>query len=116
MNTQENILQTAGETFEYANIYVEKRLDLLKLESAEKIAKSTSAIITLAVVGFLATMVIIMLSIAIGFFLGESLGSYSLAFFIITAVYALFGLIVYFFKRQLVTNPVLSAVLESFFD
>lgn len=116
MNTQESILQTAGETFEYANIYIEKRIDLFKLESAEKVAKSTSSIITLAVIGFLATMVIIMFSIAIGFFLGEYLDSYALAFFIITGVYALFAVLVYFFKRQLVTNPVLSAVLESFLD
>jgi len=116
MNTQESILQSAGEAFEYANIYVEKRIDLLKLESAERVAKSTSSIITLAVIGFLATMVTIMLSIAVGFFLGETLGSYSLAFFIITGVYALFGVVVYLFKRQLVTNPVLSTVLESFFD
>lgn len=116
MNSSEEILQTAGETFEYANQYVQKQIDLLKLDSAAKIAKSTSAIITLAVIGFLATMVMIMLSITIGFALGETLGSYALAFLIITGVYALIALVVYFFKRQLVTNPVLSTVLASFFD
>lgn len=116
MNSSEEILQTAGETFEYANQYVQKQIDLLKLDSAAKIAKSTSAIITLAVIGFLATMVMIMLSITIGFALGETLGSYALAFLIITGVYALIALVVYFFKRQLVTNPILSTVLASFFD
>lgn len=116
MDTQEEILQTAGESFEYANLYVQKQIELLKLEGAERIAKSTSVIITMAVLGFMATMVSVMLSIATGFALANLVGSYSIAFLIITAIYAIFGLIVYFFKRQLITNPVLSVVLASFFD
>lgn len=116
MNTREEVLQTAGETFEYANQYVQKQIELFKLESAEKIAKSTSSIITLAVIGFLATLVTIMLSIAVGFALGDMLGSYALGFLVITGIYTIIALLVYSFKRQLVTNPVLSAVLESFFD
>lgn len=116
MNTSEEILQTAGETFEYANQYVQKQIELFKLESAEKVAKSTSSIITLAVIGFLVSLVTIMLSITIGFAIGEMLGSYALGFLIITGIYTLIALVVYFFKRQLVTNPVLAAVLESFFD
>ena len=116
MNSDEEILQTAGETFEYANLYVQKQIELLKLEGAERVAKSTSSIVTLAVLAFLATMVTVMLSITIGFALGEALGSYALAFLIITGVYTLFGLLVYFFKKQLVTNPILSVVLASLFD
>lgn len=116
MNTREEVLQTAGETFEYANQYVQKQIELFKLESAEKVAKSTSSIITLAVIGFLATLVTIMLSIAIGFAIGEMVGSYALGFLVITGFYTLVALLVYYFKRQLVTNPILSTVLESFFD
>lgn len=118
MNTQEEILQNAGETFEYANQYLQKQITLLKLESAEKIAKSTASIITLGVISFLVMMVMIMLSIAIaiGFALGAKLGSYALAFLIITGMYALFAFIIYFFQKQLVTNPVLSTVITSFFD
>ena len=116
MDSKEEILLTAGETFEYANQYVQKQIDLFKLESAEKLAKATSSIITLAVIGGLATLVIIMLSIAIGFAIGEALGSYALGFLVITGIYALIAVLVYLFKRRLVTNPVLSAVIESFFD
>lgn len=116
MNTQENILQAAGEAFEYANIYIEKQIDLLKLESAEKVAKSTSSILTLVVIGFLVTMVAIMFSITVGLFLGGLLASYTLAFLIVTVFYALFAVIIFVFKRQLVTNPILSMVLSAFFE
>ena len=116
MDIQKDLLETAGESFEFANQYVQKRIDLLKLEGAEKLAKSTSSIITVAVIAFLATMVAIMLSIAVGFWLGQMLGSNALAFLIITGVYALFALVVYFFKRQLITNPVLSTMIKSMFD
>lgn len=116
MSSQNDILQQAGESFEYANQYVQKQIDLFKLESAERIAKTTSSLITLAVLFSLATLVVIMLSISMGFWLGTILGSYATAFFIITGVYAILGLLVYFFKKQLVTNPILSSVLASFFD
>ncbi len=116
MSSQDDILQQAGESFEYANQYVQKQIDLLKLESAERVAKATSSLITLAVLFFLAALVFIMLSISLGFWLGTVVGSYATGFLIVTGIYALLGLIVFFFKRVFVTNPILSKVLESFFD
>lgn len=116
MSSQDNVLQQAGESFEYANQYVQKQIDLLKLESAERVAKVTSSLITLAVLFFLATLVFIMLSISLGFWLGKVVGSYATGFLIVTGIYTLLGLIVFFFKKVFVTNPILSKVLESFFD
>ncbi len=116
MSSHNELLQQAGESFEYANQYVQKQVDLFKLESAERIAKTTSSLVTAAVLFMIATLVIIMLSITVGIWLGSLLGTYSGAFLIVTGLYTLAGLLVYFFREQLVTNPVLSNVLESFFE
>jgi hypothetical protein len=88
----------------------------LKLEVAEKATKSTSAIITLAVIAFFVGMVLIMLSIAAGFWLGQLMHSYALGFLVISAVYTLITLVVYVFQKKLVTNPVLVMMLKTFFD
>lgn len=116
MSSQNDVLQQAGESFEYANQYVQKQIALFKLESAERIAKATSSLITLAVLFLLATLVIIMLSISLGIWLGTVIESYAGAFLMVTGVYALVGLLILFFKKEFVTNPVLSKILESFFD
>lgn len=115
MNTQEDILQNVGETIEFANQYLQREIALLKLDGAEKVAKSTSAIITLGVIGFLVGMVFIMLSLAIGFWLGDIMNSYAQAFFVITAVYAFLAFIVYFFRKTLVADPVLAIILKIFY-
>jgi len=116
MNNQADILQQAGESFEYANQYVQKQIDLLKLEGAERVAKTTSSLITMAVLFFFAAMVLIMLSLSLGFWLGSLLNSYALSFLILAGIYATVGLLVYFFKNQLLTNPILTQVLQSLFE
>ena len=109
-------MNAMGQTVEYAHQYLDREIALVKLEVAEKAAKSTSALITLAVIGFLSAMVLIMLSVSAGFWLGTILGSYALAFLLITAVYAGITVAIYFLQKRLITNPVLTILLKSFFD
>ena len=116
MKDQENLLHNVGETVEYAHQYLQKEMTLLKLDVAEKAAKSSSSIITLAVIGFLVGMVLIMFSISAGFWLGKVMNSYAQAFLIITIGYTVLAFIVYFFQKRLITNPVLKIVLKSFFE
>jgi len=116
MSNHTDVLQQAGESFEYANQYVQKQIELLKLEGAERVAKTTATLITTAVLFFFVSMVVLMLSLSLGFFLGNLLNSYALSFLIIAGIYAAIGLLVYFFKNQLLTNHILTHVLESLFD
>jgi hypothetical protein len=116
MKDTDQIMLSAGESIEYARQYLKQQGDLVRLEAAERISKTTSALITAIVITFIAVLVVIMLSIATGFWLGNLWGSYAKAFFAITGIYALLGVIIYFFKKQLVTNPVLDFTLDAFFD
>ena len=51
MNPNE-ILSSTGETVEYAKQYVQKQIEYLRLEIAERIAKTTSSLITFGIVAF----------------------------------------------------------------
>lgn len=116
MKDTNHILHAAGETVEYARLYLEQQGDIIRLEAAERTAKVTSALITAVVLGILALLVLVMLSIAAGFWLTEAVGSAALAFLFVAIGYALLGGLLYFFRRQLVTHPALNFILRKFFE
>lgn len=116
MKETDQILLTAGESVEYARQYFKQQGDMIRLEAAERISKTTSSLLTAITIAFLAVLTLLMLSIALGFWLGNLWESYSLAFLAVAGLYAIIGGVVYFFKRQLVTNPVLDFTLDAFFE
>ena len=116
MKNTDEILTSAGETFEYARQYVKQQGDYIRLEAAERISKTTSAVVTALVLGIFSMLVLIMLSLAAAFWLGNKMGSYAEAFLIMSAVYCLLGSLVFIFRRQLVTKPTLKLMLNAFFE
>ena len=116
MKNTEEVLHTAGETVEYARQYLQQQGDIIRLEAAERTARVTSSLITAIVLAVLGLLVLVMLSIAAGFWLAQTLGSAALAFLCIAGVYAVVATLLYVFKRQLITNPALNFVLTAFFD
>lgn len=112
----DELLSSTGETVEYARMYIQQQVDLLRLETAKRIATSASNVLTTAVMGIFSILVLIFLSLALGFFLGDSLGSNALAFFIIGLLYLFITFLLWYFKRKLVTNPILSMVIKDLLD
>lgn len=116
MKSTDEILFSAGETVEYARQYIRQQGDYIRLEAAERIAQTTSAIVTAAVLAFFGALVLIMVSVAGGFWLGKKMGSNAEAFLVVAAVYAVLGTIMFLFRRQFITNPTLNIVLNAFFE
>lgn len=116
MQTPEEILHAAGETVEYARQYVQYQGDIIRLEAAERVAKVTSSLITAMVLGVIGVLVLVMLSIAAGFWLSTLLGSHAQAFLVIAAAYVVIGGGLFALRRTLITVPSLDFVLDAFFD
>ena len=116
MKDSENLLETAGETAEYARQYVKLQLDYFRLEAAEKLAKTASAVISTFVIAALGLLAVSMLSLAAAIYLGDLWSSYPLAFLAVGGFYALLALLVLIFKKRLLTNPLLTTFIRSFFD
>ncbi|SRR5690606_1277820 len=115
MNPNE-LMSSAGETLEYAKQYIRQQIDYLRLETAEKIAKATSSLITAMIVSILVFMVLILLSIGLAFYLGALFDSYPLAFLSIGGFYAVIAAVVIALKKKLITNPVLNIVIKNIME
>ena len=116
MKNTDEILTSAGETFEYARQYIKQQGDYIRLEAAERISKTASVMVPAMVLGIFSMLVVIMLSLAAAFWLGSATGSYALAFVIVSGAYCVLGLVMYIFRKQFVTYPTLKLVLNAFFD
>ncbi len=116
MKNTDDLLTSAGETFEYARHYIKLQGDYIRLEAAERISKTTSAMVTALVLGIFSLLVLIMLSLAAAFWLGDKMDSYAQAFLIVSVAYSFIGSVVYIFRRRLITNPTLKLMLNAFFE
>lgn len=116
MKLQDGVTETAGEAYGYAKAYIEQQLEYTKLDIAERLSIAISSAITAIVVVQLAFFVAGFLSIALGIYLGQRMGSYAQSFLIVGGIYAVITFIIVLFRRPLVTNPVVSRIIKIFFE
>ncbi|QCX52560.1 hypothetical protein [Elizabethkingia sp. JS20170427COW] len=95
--------------------YIEKRIELLKLEAGEKVIISAGFItfITLSILAL--SFFIILFNFALSFMVGSLLDSYALGFFIVAGFYLLLFFII-FAMRKKIMNTVTSFIIKSFKD
>ena len=107
----ENIAEkTFAELKEDISTYVELRLELLKLNTYERVAKTMAVFSYGIVLVLLAFFAILFLFLALGFFLGELLG-----FVLVVGMYLLLFGITMFFKRKItskVMNEIITAMMS----
>lgn len=116
MKKPNNLMESAGEAYGYARAYAEQQLEYYKLEIAERVSISLSAAITIVIIGMVLLIFTMFLSLALGFYLAEKLGSFSQAFLIVSGIHAAIALIVIVFRRHMITNPILSKIIKIFFE
>jgi hypothetical protein len=95
--------------------YVEVKLDLIRLHTAENLSRIFSNVATIAVISYLLFFIIIFLSFAAGFFIGTRLHSNELGFLCIGGFYLLLLAIFLLFRKQIVEQPVIKAMVRLFF-
>lgn len=107
-----SLLERAGETFGYLQQHIQKRLELYQLEITEWSVRIISSLTALFLISGFLGLIVLFGSLAIGFFLSEWLGSQGLAFLILTGFYLLLTIIIFVFRRQLITHPILHLLLK----
>ena len=112
----ENIAEkTFAELKQDISTYVELRLELLKLSTYERVAKTMAVFSYGIVLILLAFFTMLFLFLALGFFLGELLGSMALGFVLVVGMYLLlFGIIIFFKKKIMskVMNEIIIAMMS----
>ena len=95
--------------------YVETRLELMKLNTYERVAKTMAVFSYGIVLVLLAFFAILFLFLALGFFLGEILNSVALGFLLVVGMYLLLFGITMFFRGKItskVTNEIITAMMS----
>ncbi|MFN0014104.1 MAG: phage holin family protein [Saprospiraceae bacterium] len=110
------LLESAGETAEYLRQYVKLQADYFRLDMAERIAKVSSLLLVLLAIGALGLFALVMLSLAVAFYLGNLWGSYPTAFLCVGGGYVLLAALLWVFKDRWLTNPLLSKIIRTFFN
>ena len=95
--------------------YVKDRILLLKLQSAEKIARLVALLFTFFLMALLGFFVVLFLSMMAGFYLAAVTGSFFAGFGIIAGFYLALFLLLYF-NRQSFSRLIIDKAIMIFFD
>jgi uncharacterized membrane protein YqjE len=90
--------------------YVETRMELLKIEIKEDVARGVSKVVIFVVLAFAFTLFVFFLSMALAYKLGEYVGAWG-GFAIIAGAYLLVALILYT-MRDTLSHKIEKQVLE----
>jgi len=85
--------------------YVNMQVDRMALTGAEKMSWATNKVIVTVILLITCGLFILMLGLALGFFLGGLMGSNALGFLCVAGGMAILALIVYLLRKKLFANP-----------
>ncbi len=98
-----------------ATDYVESRIELVKLETTEKIARLIGTVFTMFILFMVLAFVLIAFSVLAGAFLNHLLNSNYLGYLIVTGVY-LIEFILLYTQRRKVTEYFMSHIIKAMYE
>lgn len=94
------------ELIENAKEYVDIKIELLKLKIADKAYMALSAIIALMVFGIILLLIFLFVNIGLALLIGDLLGKTYWGFFIISGLYVIGGVILFFTKNKMIKGRI----------
>lgn len=98
-----------------ATDYVESRIELVKIEASEKIARVFGAMVTMLILIMVLAFVLIAFSIVVGAYLNHLLNSVYAGYLIVSAVY-LIEFILLFVQRKKVQEFFMNHIIKAMFE
>ena len=96
--------------------YIEIQSALIKLEIAEKSAKTAGSLMSLCILLFFFFVFINLLVLLAGLGLSTYLGNWLYGFGLISIIYLLLFIILLLFRKQLIEIPITNKVIQLIFD
>jgi len=108
---------TAIETLvEKAETYAKTNIDLLKLKSVDKLSDITSTIVVKIAFVLIVSLITIMVSFGLAFWIGDLLGQTYFGFFAVAVLYLIIALVIYSGRNSWIRVPIKNAVINDFLD
>ena len=98
-------IESIGKLLLEFNKYLELQKEFVKLDATEKMTVILSAILIVTVLLLLGSIVLLFLTFALAYYLGDVLGSLSLGFGLISAFILLLTVIFYLNRNRMVIQP-----------
>lgn len=95
--------------------YIEVRVNLIKLHTAENISRILSQTASFAIIGYLLFFILLFFSFAVGFFLAERFHSNELGFLSVSAIYFIILILFLVVRKRIIEKPIIKAIVKLFF-
>lgn len=110
-----DIVSNAEKLAEHAHEYLNTKIELLKLNAAEKSSAVLANIIAGAIVSIVVVFCLVFVSIAVALVLSNWIGHSWSGFFIVAGFYLLAGAFILTFKEQLIRLPIMNNIIRQLF-
>ncbi len=113
---EENKKDFFEETYGMFTDYVDDRILLLKIQTAEKSGKLIAATVKMAVVALFVFFILLFVSIMGGYYFAEVTGSTFYGFSIIAGIYVFLLLLYLVLDKQVISKRIVNTVVKIFFE
>ena len=96
--------------------YIQTEIELIKLLFAEKLSKILSNFLAIMVLIWLLLIGILFASLSLAFFIGERFGKMSTGFIIVSLIYLLLAVLIWYLRERIIRIPILNGILSQLFD
>ncbi|MBC7867124.1 MAG: phage holin family protein [Gloeobacteraceae cyanobacterium ES-bin-316] len=90
----------------------ETKVEIYKLRAAQKATLTLTSIISIMVIGMIAALVLVILSIGLALYIGPWLGDTSYGFFAVGLFYLLTGIILFFVRDKILSGPLSNFIID----
>jgi hypothetical protein len=95
--------------------YIETRIDLVRLHTAENLSRIFSSAVNTLIIGYLLLLILLFLSLSAGYLFASLLNSNSLGFLCVAGFYIIALVIYLIIKKNIVERPVIRSIMRLFF-
>lgn len=103
-----------GVLLERIENYGKTTIDLIKLKAVDKLANISSNVVFGLIITVLAFFFLLILNMAIAFWLGDLFGKIYIGFFVVAGFYVLLIIILLIFKKQMIKTPLTNSIISKF--
>lgn len=96
--------------------YIETRIDIIKLETAESGASAVSSMMSWLIILLVGFLVVLMLTVGMAIGIGYITDNFAVGFFIVTAFYIVVGLLMYNFREKWLRKPFTNVIVKNIYD
>ena len=115
MSRKEKISDEIADLKQELESYVQNRIDLTKLHVAEDLSKLTSGLALRLLLFYIAFFVLLFLSMAAAYAIGNYSDSTEAGFIVVSGFYLLVGIVLYLLRGIIINKPIIKSFIHLFF-